>query len=77
MAPEDPIHAGAGNTDRVIAFQVPNDANRTHVVCSAQMQDFLYHFWWRLVRHLMRDGLLLNQPRIALRLIGSSPQVEG
>ena len=56
--------------------QAPNDANRAHMIVAAQMQDFLYHFRWCMVRHLMRDGLLLNQARSALRLIASSPQVE-
>ena len=37
--------------------QAPNDANRAQMIVAAQMQDFLYHFRWCMVRHLMRDDI--------------------
>ena len=77
MAPENPVHSSVGDPDGMVAIQVPHDPNRAQMIVAAQMQDFLYHFRWCLVRNLMREGLLLNQTRIALGLIGSSPQLEG
>jgi hypothetical protein len=60
----------------VIAFQVPNDANRTQVVSPAQMQNFLHHFRC-LVGHLIWDGLLLDKAVITLCLIRFSPLTGG
>ena len=44
------IHGCVRGLDVVVALKVPNDANRSHVIGPAQVQDLLNHLIGRLVR---------------------------
>jgi len=46
----DPIDGRVRRPDAVVAIQVPDDTNRPHVVCPAQVQDLLHHLIGRFAR---------------------------
>jgi hypothetical protein len=72
----DAVHGRVGSLDVVIALQVPDDANGTHVIRPPKGKDLFDHLIRRLVRMIMRTVLAPREPGFAKLAVPVSPQVE-
>jgi hypothetical protein len=73
----DAVNGGVGRLDVVIALQVPDDANRPHVVCPTQVKDFLDDVIGCLVRVVVRTAPAARESGFAELAVPVSPEVEG
>src|SRR6516225_4150879 len=76
MALEGAVHRGVADPDVMVALQVPDNPDRPEVIGPAQMEDLVDDRWGRGLRVGTSAGLLVDQPSLALLLIGGPPQVE-
>ena len=60
----------------MVALQVPDDANRTHVIRPAKVQDLLDDLVRCLVRMIVRTVLTTREPGFAELAVSISPEVE-
>jgi len=76
VALERPVHRGIADPDAVVALQVPDDADGPQVVGPPQVEDLLHDRGGRGLGVGVGAGWLVDQPRLALPLIGRPPHVE-
>jgi hypothetical protein len=72
----DPIDRCIRSLDVVIALQIPDDSDRSHVVGPAQVQDLFNDLIRRLVGGLVRTAASAFQPLVTKFAISVSPFIE-
>jgi hypothetical protein len=73
----DSVDRGIRGLDVEVALQVPDDANRAHVVGPAKVKDLLDHLVGSLVRVVVVAPHSTREPGFAVLAIAVSPEVEG
>jgi hypothetical protein len=72
----DAIHGRIRRLDVVVPLQVPDDANRAHVIGPAKVRDLIDHLVGRLVRMIVRALPATCEPGFVELPVSVSPQVE-
>jgi hypothetical protein len=70
------IRRRVGRLDVVVALEMPDDPDRSHVIGPTQVQDLLDDFTRRLVRMVMRAAFAAVQPLVAELAISVSLDIE-
>ena len=76
VALERPVHRGVADPDAVVALQVPGDTDGPEVVGPPQVHDLLDDRGGRRLRMRVGAGLLVDEARLTLSLVGSLPNIE-
>ena len=75
MALEGAVHRGVTDPDVVVPLQVPDNPDRPEVIGPPQMEDLVDDRGGRGLRVETSAGLLVDEPGLALLLIGGPPQL--
>ena len=72
----DAIHGRIRSLDVVVQLQIPDDANRAHVIGPAKVKDLLDHLVRRLIRMIVRALPATREPGFAELAVSIAPQIE-